>query len=140
MSAVDFCQRFSVRVEFIRPSPHSLKGEISVSYLFIQKCWESSLLYPDQQKQQILLFLFKVVVSSVGLEFDPIANVRSPELDMWKEEQDIDAAIWPTIMYCCRKIKIYRFVWSPTYDMRKEKIDLQNLLICDIINSFYRFS
>lgn len=47
MSAVDFCQRFSVRVEFIRPSPHSLKGEISVSYLFIQKCWESSLLYSD---------------------------------------------------------------------------------------------
>ncbi len=41
-SAVDFCQRFSVKVEFLRPSPHSLKGEISVSYLFIQKQWESS--------------------------------------------------------------------------------------------------
>ncbi len=41
MSAIDFCQRFSVRVEFLRPSPHSLKGEISVSYLFIQKNWES---------------------------------------------------------------------------------------------------
>lgn len=43
------------------------------------------------------------MVSSVGLEFDPIAKVRSPELDVQKEEQDIQVTIWPTIMYCCRK-------------------------------------
>lgn len=97
--AVDFCQRFSVRVEFIRPSPHSVKSEISVSYLFIR--WESSLLYSDPV--EAIAIPVQVVVSSVGLEFDPIAKVRSPELGMRKKEQDIEATIRPTIMYCCAR-------------------------------------
>ncbi len=88
-SAVDFCQRFSVKVEFLRPSPHSLKGEISVSYLFIQKQWESSVTLDPVEAVDIA-----IPVQGSGelsrVDFDPIANVRSPITSRKQQQQIIE--------------------------------------------------
>lgn len=97
MSAVDFCQRFSVRVEFPRSSAHSLKGEISVSYLFIQKHWESSVLSDPVEAVDIAI---PVQGSGEGKILIQLQMYEATYIIIKKkQQQNMEATNWPTTLH-----------------------------------------